>query len=241
MTFSAEYERLNTIASQSLYAQDLYLFTLDHAFEILCRHLRPGRILEMGPAEGMMTDRLYRLGHPMTVVDGVSRFCEEIAKRCPGVTVINSLFENYEPDGCFQTVVLGHVLEHVTDPVGLLSRVRGWLAPDGIIFAAVPNSRSLHRQAAVTMGLLPFEEALNELDLHHGHRRVYNPETLRRDFIEAGLKVRVFGGYFVKIASQRQLAQIATPAMLDAFCRVGERYPDIAAELYVVAGAFGLK
>jgi 2-polyprenyl-3-methyl-5-hydroxy-6-metoxy-1,4-benzoquinol methylase len=234
---SDEHERLDSIASRSLYAHEIYLATLDHAFEILCRHLRPGRILELGPAEGMMTDRLYRLGHPLTVVEGAARFCEEIAARCPGVDVVNTLFEEFAPDQHFDTIVLGHVLEHVADPVGLLQRVGDWLAPEGIIFAAVPNSRSLHRQAAVTMGLLPFEEALNELDIKHGHRRVYNPETFRRDFIEAGLAIQVFGGYFVKAASQGQLAQIATPEMIDAFCRVGERYPDIAAELYVVAGS----
>jgi 2-polyprenyl-3-methyl-5-hydroxy-6-metoxy-1,4-benzoquinol methylase len=233
---ASEIERLNRIASKSLYAQDLYLLTLDHAVEILCRHLRQGPILEMGPAEGKMTDRLYRLGHPLTVVEGAARFCEEIALRCPEVNVVHSLFEEYEPAEPFRTIVLGHVLEHVADPVRLLRQVKSWLTSDGIIFAAVPNSRSLHRQAAVTMGLLPFEEALNELDIHHGHRRVYNPETFRRDFIEATLNIQAFGGYFVKVASQGQLAEISTAEMIDAFCRVGERYPDIAAELYIVAG-----
>ncbi|KPF85128.1 methyltransferase type 12 [alpha proteobacterium AAP38] len=234
-TVAQEQDRLNAIASQSLYGQDVYLLTLDHSFTIVRRHLGSGSILELGPAEGMMTDRLYRLGQPLTVVEGAERFCREIAARCPQAQVVNSLFETFEPAERFDNIILGHVLEHVTDPVGLLRRARTWLTPGGMIFAAVPNSRSLHRQAGVLMGLLPFEETLNELDLHHGHRRVYNPETFRREFLEAGLRVDVFGGYFMKAASQGQLAQIATPAMIEALCQVGERYPDIAAEIYVVA------
>ena len=59
----------------------------------------------------------------------------------------------------------------VADPVGMLERVRGWLEPGtGRIFAAVPNARSIHRQAAVIMGLLPQEDALNDRDRHHGQR-----------------------------------------------------------------------
>jgi len=107
--------------------------------------------------------------------------------------------------------------------------------PRGRILAAVPNSRSLHRQAAVLMQLLPGEDALNEMDIHHGHRRVFSPESFRRCFLDAGLTIDIFGGYWLKPVSNRQIEQTWTPAMLDAFMQLGERYPDIAGEIYVVA------
>jgi hypothetical protein len=124
----------------------------------------------------------------------------------------------------------------VEDPRLILQRARGWLAADGVICAAVPNARSLHRQAAVIMGLLASEYELNETDLHHGHRRVYDPDTLRADLAAAGLSVRTAGGYWIKPLSNAQLEATWTPEMLDAFMRLGERYPDIAGEIYVVAG-----
>ena len=37
-------------------------------------------------------------------------------------------------------------------------------------FCAVPNSRSLHRQAAVILKILKQENQLNASDKHHGHR-----------------------------------------------------------------------
>ena len=127
------------------------------------------------------------------------------------------------------------MLEHVADPVQILSLAKTWLNPEGRILAAVPNARSVHRQAAVLMGLLPFEEAMNENDQHHGHRRVFTPETFRNAFLQAGLRIEIFGGYWLKPISSRQIEETWTPEMLDGFMQLGERYPDIAGEIYVIA------
>ena len=45
-----------------------------------------------------------------------------------------------------------------------------------------------------------------------------------------------FGGYWLKPVSNRQVEELWTPAMPEALVTLGDRYPDIAAELYVVAG-----
>jgi 2-polyprenyl-3-methyl-5-hydroxy-6-metoxy-1,4-benzoquinol methylase len=140
------------------------------------------------------------------------------------------------PNQKFDNIILGHVLEHVADPVNILVRAKQWLKSDsGRLFAAVPNSRSLHRQAAVIMGLLISEDALNEADIHHGHRRVFNPESFRNVFYQAGLHIEIFGGYWMKPVSNKQLEESWTSEMLDAFMQLGERYPDIAGEIYIVA------
>jgi trans-aconitate methyltransferase len=230
-----ELRRLETIAHDSLYSAGVMGQAIRHCAEIFLRHMKPGATLELGPAEGVMTDALAPFVRPLTVVEGAAAFCRAIKSRHADVEVVNALFEDFEPRVQYQNVILGHVLEHVDDPVAILRQVRGWLAPGGRVLAAVPNSRSLHRQAATLMGLLPFEEAMNERDIHHGHRRVYNPETFRREFLEAGLDLEVFGGYWLKPVSNGQLEASWTADMVDAFLRLGERYPDIAAEIYVIA------
>jgi hypothetical protein len=85
------------------------------------------------------------------------------------------------------------------------------------------------------MGLLKHEKELNDNDLYHGHRRVYDAESFRADFIAAGLKVEHFGGYWIKPLSNRQIEESWTEQMVDAFMLLGERYPEIAAEMVVVA------
>ncbi|MDA5192507.1 class I SAM-dependent methyltransferase [Govanella unica] len=231
-----EKTRLADIASQSLYCAGVNRDTIVHCFDIFKRFMNNGSILEMGPAEGIMTDLLVDLPNSLTVVEGSEIFCQSLTKRHPSINVVHALFEEYKPTQKFDNIILGHVLEHVEDPVDILRHARNWLTPTGQILAAVPNSRSLHRQAAVIMEMLSFEEQLNEPDRHHGHRRVYNPETYRRDFLAAGLKIKQFGGYWMKPLSNKQIEDSWSPELLKAFMTLGERYPDIAGEIYVVAG-----
>lgn len=231
-----EKAHLERISKVSLYAAGVNPATIKHSFYIANRYLVGDSILEMGPAEGVMTELLATTGKKMTIVEGSASFCENLRQRFPKASVVHSLFEEFQPDQLFDNIILGHVLEHVQDPVDILARAKNWLKPGtGRLFAAVPNSRSLHRQAAVLMGMLSEEEELNELDRHHGHRRVFSPESFRNAFYRAGLNVEVFGGYWLKPLSNKQIEDNWTPQMLDAFMQLGERYPDIAGEIYVVA------
>ncbi|MBW3614901.1 MAG: FAD-dependent oxidoreductase, partial [Actinobacteria bacterium] len=44
--------------------------------------------------------------------------------------------------GSLDAITLWHVLEHVDDPAAALRRLRGWLAPGGVLLAGVPNLAS---------------------------------------------------------------------------------------------------
>jgi 2-polyprenyl-3-methyl-5-hydroxy-6-metoxy-1,4-benzoquinol methylase len=230
-----ELSQLDAISKNSLYSCGVMSPAIQYCFRILQRYMHGRHILELGPAEGVMTELLSRTGKDLTVVEGSSVFCESLRLRFPAIKVVHSLFEEFETDIKYDVIVLGHVLEHVIDPEVILRRALSWLRPEGRIFAAVPNARSLHRQAAVIMDLLPQEDALNDKDRHHGHRIVFNPESFRAAFTRAGLVIDVFGGYWLKPLSNGQIENTWTPAMVDAFMQLGERYPDIAGEIYVVA------
>ena len=232
----SEKTRLESISNVSLYCAGVNSDTIKYSFKIAERHMVGDSILEMGPAEGVMTELLAATGKKLTLIEGSGLFCVDLRRRFPQANTIHSLFEEFEPNELFDNIILGHVLEHVEDPVDILSRAKRWLKPGvGRIFGAVPNARSLHRQAAVIMGILREEDALNEMDIHHGHRRVFNPESFRNAFSQAGLKIEIFGGYWMKPVSNAQIEASWTPEMLEAFMVLGERYPDIAGEIYIVA------
>jgi len=235
MISETENTRLANIASNSLYAAGVNENTVKYSYKIFERHLKEGPMLELGPAEGVMTEMLSKINKDITVVEGSKIFCEDLKKRFPKINVVNSLFEDYSSERKFDSIILGHVLEHVIDSVDILKRCASWLSKDGKIFAAVPNARSLHRQAAVIMSLMESEYELNEMDRHHGHRRIYSPETFRNDFIKSGFEIEIFGGYWIKPLSNKQLEATWTDEMIEAFMKLGERYPDIAAEIYIVA------
>jgi 2-polyprenyl-3-methyl-5-hydroxy-6-metoxy-1,4-benzoquinol methylase len=230
----AEIARLSEIADDSWYSRGLNTSTVEYCGEVFARFWKGPRCLEMGPAEGVMTQTLAQTFPDLTLVDGAEFFCASLRDRFPHAIVVQSLFEDFAPAAVFDTIVLGHVLEHVENPVDILRRAGSWLARDGVLCCAVPNARSLHRQAAVILGLLDSEHALNATDLHHGHRRVYDPERFRADFLSAGLRIRFFGGYWIKPLSNAQMEDWS-PEAIRAFMQLGERYPDIAAEIYVIA------
>jgi 2-polyprenyl-3-methyl-5-hydroxy-6-metoxy-1,4-benzoquinol methylase len=228
--------RLESISNVSLYSAGVNSASIRYSFKIAERHMVGDTILELGPAEGVMTELLAATGKKLTLVEGSALFCDSLRRRFPDANTVNALFEEFESSELFDNIILGHVLEHVEDAVDILSRAKQWLKPGiGRLFAAVPNARSLHRQAAVIMGILREEDALNEMDMHHGHRRVFNPETFRNAFARAGLKIEIFGGYWMKPLSNAQIEASWTPEMVEAFMALGERYPDIAGEIYIVA------
>ena len=235
MKRSAEQNRLTAIAADSWYGKGVNAATVAYSVRIFSRHWRPGSCLELGPAEGLATAELVKHFKDLTCVDGAEAFCISLRSRYPQMKVVCSLFEEFVPDIRFDNIVLGHVLEHVADPVAILARAKSWLAPAGRVFAAVPNARSIHRQMGVVMGLLQTEHTLNATDQHHGHRRVYDPETFRTDFEASGLRIEIFGGYWLKAVANNQIEANWTAEMVEASMVVGERYPDIAAEIYVVA------
>jgi 2-polyprenyl-3-methyl-5-hydroxy-6-metoxy-1,4-benzoquinol methylase len=237
MLLAHEQTRLELIASDSWYSRGLNTCTVEYCAGVFARFWRGRRCLEMGPAEGVMTPYLNRAFPDLTLVDGAEVFCASLRLRFPAATVVRALFEDFAPTTLFDTLVLGHVLEHVEHPVGVLRKASSWLAPGGVICCAVPNARSLHRQAAVLLRILETEHSLNPTDLHHGHRRVYDPESFRADFLAAGLGIRFFGGYWLKPLSNRQMEDAWTPEMIHAFMQLGERYPDIAGEIYIIASA----
>jgi len=231
-----EKQRLESISQVSLYAAGANSATVRHSFKIAERYLTGDTLLEMGPAEGIMTELLATTDKQLTLVEGSGQFCDDLRRRFPQANVVHSLFEEFESTQKFDNIILGHVLEHVQDAVDILARARNWLKPNtGRLFAAVPNAHSLHRQAAVIMGMLQREDSLNEMDIHHGHRRVFDPASFRDAFYQAKLDIEVFGGYWMKPVSNKQIEDHWTPEMLDAFMQLGERYPDIAGEIYVVA------
>lgn len=230
-----EQHRLNSIAAQSLYSEGVMQKAITYCYSVIARHISGSKCLELGPAEGVMTSLLYELNIDLTVVEGSVAFSESLRHRFPMANVVNSLFEDFVPESKFDFIVLGHVLEHVENPKEILELCGTWLNPNGTIFAAVPNALSLHRQAAVIMGLLQSEHTLNDLDLHHGHRRVYDPASFRGLFNDGGFDIKKFGGYWLKPISNSQIENSWSSEMIDAFMLLGEAHPEIAGELYIVA------
>ena len=79
MSSTKEIEHLERIAVRFMwYARGCNVRTIEHSFHIFKRHIRGESILELGPAEGIMTNLLAPLARRFTIVDGSLKFCEDL-------------------------------------------------------------------------------------------------------------------------------------------------------------------
>jgi len=237
MNNNKEFIRLQAISENSLYSHGVMKYSIEYCYKILLRYIEiEGKaIIELGSAEGLMTELLLKLDIDLTVVEASELFCNKLKIKHTNINIVNSLFEDFSPLQSYDMVIMSHILEHVADPAKILKNSKNWLKKGGRIFSSVPNSNSLHRQAAVKMGLLQKKDFLNELDLYQGHRRVFDPDTFRSLFIDCGLKIHKFGGYWLKPLSNSQIEKNWSSSMINSFMELGEDYPDIAGEIYIVA------
>jgi SAM-dependent methyltransferase len=79
----------------------------------------------------------------------------------------------------FSVITLHHVFEHLPNPADVLSKIRGLIAPGGLLFVEVPNVNSLRAKIA-----LPFFSQRFRIDERYRafpiHLMYYNEATLRR-------------------------------------------------------------
>jgi 2-polyprenyl-3-methyl-5-hydroxy-6-metoxy-1,4-benzoquinol methylase len=189
--------------------------------------------LELGSADGQMTRFLVQDFAKLTIVDGASELLASIPD-IPNLLKIHSLFEEFQPNQKYNTIVMSHILEHVEQPIMLLQQAKKWLAPQGRILAIVPNGHSIHRLVAVKMGLLSQPCELNSRDHALGHRRVYTPDSFRQDIEAAGLGIENIGGIFFKPLSNQQIEDNWTEEMIQGFYELGKDFPENAAEIFTV-------
>jgi 2-polyprenyl-3-methyl-5-hydroxy-6-metoxy-1,4-benzoquinol methylase len=189
--------------------------------------------LELGPATGYMSKLLYPCFEQLVVVEGSKTLIDQIPNY-DNIEKINCLFENFNPNCKFNTIIINHVLEHIFDPISLLVNVYNWLENEGVCIIGVPNAKSFHRLAAVKMGLLKTEFELNERDIELGHYRVYDLDTLKLHVEAANFKIKSEGGIFVKFLSNNQIENYLSDEVIKAYFELGQDFYLNSAEIFLV-------
>lgn len=228
-------------ATERQYAYDFDWVVRKYLLKAISPYFRPGgRALELGCYKGDMTEQILGYFDRLTVVEGSSELCDFVSKRFPDrLQVVNSRFEDAKIERAFDIVFLVHTLEHLDDPVGVLSKIRNWMAPGGRLFVAVPNANALSRQIAVRMGLITHNSAVTPAEHDHGHRITYSMDVFQHHLRSAGLEIVHAGGVLVKPLANFQFdralkAGIVDERFLDGCYELGKLQPDICASLFAV-------
>lgn len=113
------------------------------------RHLRPNGerpcVLDVGCGNGEFMLRMTGLGWEAHGLDFDARALKEA--RTAGLSVREGSLADLDPgERRYDAVTLGHVIEHLHEPVAELRRARQLLRPGGMVWLATPNVEALgHR------------------------------------------------------------------------------------------------
>jgi SAM-dependent methyltransferase len=92
----------------------------------------PLEVLDYGGGNGKLMRPFLEAGHQCYLIDYNDHPIADVTKLCNDI-------EGLDAGRRFDLIVCSHVFEHVADISGLVSALRSRLAPDGIIYAEVPQ------------------------------------------------------------------------------------------------------
>jgi SAM-dependent methyltransferase len=204
-------------------------------------HLSGDSVLEVGTSAGTVTRYLLPIAGTVDIVEGsrtgIERTKRNLGEFGGGIRYFHELWENFVPDREYSDVVFLRGLEHVDDPVGLLSRMEGWIKENGRVHIVVPNAHSYHRKMMKATGEIPDVYALRDCDLAIGHKRVYDADQLSSDIESSGLGVVHQTGFFFKPYPNSIMKGISMNPLnpiIQKCYEIGKMAPDMGAQLYAV-------
>jgi 2-polyprenyl-3-methyl-5-hydroxy-6-metoxy-1,4-benzoquinol methylase len=227
---------LDTIGQQWCEEDGFERCLTDLKIKELKTKLPRGRLLDLGCGTGLVCRGLGRRFSEILGVDGSEwkiKRARELTD-APHIHYMVKLFEEFETKDKYEAIVMTNVLEHVDHPVALLRRVKGWLAPRGVLGITVPNALGLHKRIGLKMGLISDLYALTAADVSKGHQRIYDSLSLRRDLEEAELKVFHLSGLLLKTMTGAKLMEMEK-GYVDALLELGRELPEYCSSLLALA------
>lgn len=95
-------------------------------------------LLEVGIGEGCLLAVALEMGYKPDAVEIVRESAQEVADIL-GIPIWNGDFLDYHPDKKYSVMIMGDVIEHVTDPERALRNAYDLLAEDGVLWLSTPN------------------------------------------------------------------------------------------------------
>jgi SAM-dependent methyltransferase len=116
--------------------------TADRVLDVLERHVRRGRLLDLGCWVGFLLAQARDRGWQPTGVEPSAWACGYAEEQLGLDVHLGDLLATPLPEHGFDAVVMGDVIEHLPDPAAGLDRVAQLLAPGGALLLLLPDAGS---------------------------------------------------------------------------------------------------
>ena len=202
----------------------------------------PRSVIELGCGTELQARKYFDAGgrwDSWVIVEPSETFADHARKETlPDFNVIEAFFEDVTeglPDAP-DLILCSGLLHEVPDADRLLAAIRDRMGPASRAHINVPNARSMHRQLAVSMGLIDDLKTLSARNTTLQQPRVYDQHSLADQAARHGLRVEASGGHLVKPFTHAQMESVAEGLgreVMDGLFRLGQTIPDMASEIYI--------
>lgn len=156
----------------------------------------PGSLLDVGCGEGFVLAAFALKGWDVAGIDysraGVDAMNPPMSPRVEQGDVLALLDIRIASGARYDLIWLGNVLEHVLDPVGLLSALRKLIRDNGVLVVTVPNDGSVLQEELLRTGDIPERFWIAVPD----HLSYFTADSLRRTAEATGWDCRTILGEF---------------------------------------------
>lgn len=144
--------------------------------ELTGGHAGPLRVLDVGAGSGALSAAFALAGHAVTAVEP-SRALEQSTGERYGFRVLNRAWPTVEIAGeTFDLAVCVQVLEHTSDPAGVVASILRAVAPGGRAYVEVPSGDWVSTHAS-------------PIDLHAPHAHYFSASSFRLTVRRAGARL----------------------------------------------------
>jgi SAM-dependent methyltransferase len=114
-----------------------------YRIELVLRHVRGGRLLEIGPGDGVFAVQALDAGFEVAAIEPDAAAAAHL-RDLLGIEVVESAAAEAQLPrlGPADAIVAWHVLEHVPRPWAVLEAAASSLKPGGVLVIATPNPRA---------------------------------------------------------------------------------------------------
>ena len=146
-------------------------------------------LLDVGAADGLLSRRFAERGFRVTGIECDPAAAQAGARWCERMVVANLDREVPRLETVYHAIVYGDVLEHLADPLRVLTDLTRVLAPDGAVVLSVPNVAHFVIRLSLLVGKFDY---LDRGILDHTHLRFFTERSLRALVADAGLRIERF-------------------------------------------------
>lgn len=147
---------------------------------------RGRRALDAGAAAGFLSELLTGQGWTVTAVERDPAQAARAQGKCQEIVVADLGEAARKLSGPFDAIVYGDVLEHLADPLSVVTALNHTLAPGGVVIVSVPNVAHLWVRLSLLLGRFDYAD---RGILDRTHLRFFTRRTFLEFLAQAGLTV----------------------------------------------------